>query len=166
MRMRTERSYEFPTNPDGFWSRIAVVDDYQRWWPWLRRFEGATLAVGETWQCSVQPPVPYSVDFAVHIDSITASSLVEVTITGDIVGRADLLILPSARGCRVALVSDLGPAKQTLRALSIAARPIVRFGHNWVLDMGAVQYRQQCFPAAERVNPVHTGRHRTRLVRR
>ena len=148
MRMRTQRSYEFPTDPEGFWSRIAVVDDYRRWWPWLRNFEGTTLAVGENWHCSVQPPVPYSVDFVVHIDSVTESSSVTVTISGDIIGTADLVIRPLAGGCSVSLVAELGPAKQSLRALSVAARPVVRFGHNWVLDMGADQFREQCFPPA------------------
>jgi hypothetical protein len=36
----------------------------------------------------------------------------------------------------------LGPDNQTLRTLSVAARPLVRFGHNWVLDTAAEQFRR------------------------
>src|SRR5690348_7899427 len=35
----SSRTWDFPVPADELWDRIAEVQDYRRWWPWLRRFE-------------------------------------------------------------------------------------------------------------------------------
>ena len=116
------------------------MSTYPTWWPWLREFDGARLAAGEVWNCSVQPPLPYRVRFAVHIDSVQEHESVTATVSGEIVGSASLTIAPADGGCTARLIADLGPDRHALRALSLALRPLVRFGHNWVLDTGAKQF--------------------------
>ena len=127
--------------PEQLWERILAVDEYSTWWPWLRRFEGQALAAGERWRCTVQPPLPYTVRFEVRIDEVEPAREVAATVSGDVVGSARLLLEAHRDGCAARLMADLGPDKHALRALSVAARPLVRFGHNWVLDTGARQFR-------------------------
>jgi uncharacterized protein YndB with AHSA1/START domain len=141
VNLLSDRRYEFALSPDGLWSQIVDVDAYRIWWPWLRRFDGTNLAEGEVWRCTVQPPLPYTVRFTVTIDVVEPSRRIAATVAGDVVGSAVLLIEPRHVGCEARLLADLGPDKHALRALSVAARPLVRFGHNWVLDSGARQFR-------------------------
>ena len=91
----------------------------------------------------MQPPLPYRVRFTVHLDDVVPVRSVTATVSGEIVGTAALTIAPSGRGSSARLVADLGPEKHALRALSVALRPLVRFGHNWVLDTGARQFEQR-----------------------
>lgn len=140
MRLRTDRGFLFPFGPDEMWDRISQVAEFPSWWPWLRTFAGNGLRPDDVWHCTVQPPLPYAVRFAITIDEVVAQQSVAATISGDIVGTAVLRIEPGAPGCRVRLTADLVPRKQSLQALSIVARPVVRFGHNWVLDTGARQF--------------------------
>jgi hypothetical protein len=51
-----------------------------------------------------------------------------------------MTIAPIGEGCTVHLVSELVPDNRLLRAAALVARPIVRFGHDWILDTGASQF--------------------------
>jgi hypothetical protein len=141
MRLTTDRTYRFPFDAEEFWTRISHVDDYGHWWPWLHHFDGRRLSVGDVWSCQVHPPVPYVVHFTVRLDEVCHGRSVHATISGDIDGTAVLDVQQDGPGCSVRLVSELSPAKQSLRVMSIAARPVVRFGHNWILDVGVRQFR-------------------------
>lgn len=150
MRLSTDRVYGFPIGPDELWARIGQVAEFERWWPWLRTFDGDRVSTGEVWRCTVRPPLPYAVRFTVTIDDVHAARSVSATISGDIGGIAVLHIEPDSSGCLVRLFADLAPVKQSLRALAIAARPIVRFGHDWVLDTGARQFLAHSVPSLGR----------------
>jgi hypothetical protein len=143
VRLRSDRHYSFDLAPHELWTRMSDVPTYPVWWPWLREFDGTRLAAGEVWNCSVQPPLPYRVRFAVHLDAVREHESVMATVSGEIVGSASLTIAPAAGGSTARLVADLGPDRHALRALSVALRPLVRFGHNWVLDTGAKQFNQR-----------------------
>jgi hypothetical protein len=122
------------------WKHIVAVDDYRRWWPWLRRFDAAGLVAGDTWSCVVQPPLPYAVRFTVTLDEVIDCERVTATIGGEIEGIASLDLTERGDGCEARLVSDLAPANSFLRGVARVARPLVRFGHDWVLDTGAGQF--------------------------
>jgi hypothetical protein len=143
VRVVSDRRYTFAVDPERFWTLIADVDSYRDWWPWLRSFDAGGLDPGERWQCTVQPPLPYRVRFTVTLDEIIASSSISTTIAGDIVGVARLDIAPREDGCEIRLRSALGPDSRVLRVVAATALPLVRFGHNWVLDTGAQQFAER-----------------------
>jgi hypothetical protein len=127
------------------------VDAYTTWWPWLREFDGRTLAAGEVWTCAVQPPLPYAVRFTVAFDEVIHGEQVVTTIGGDIGGAATLQLFAGEGGdgadealdrSRLRLTAELAPQKRSMLALSIVARPLVTFGHHWVLDTGARQFAE------------------------
>ncbi len=142
-RVVSDRRYTFAVGPEQFWALIADVDSYREWWPWLRSFDARGLDTGERWQCTVQPPLPYRVRFTVALDEIVVSSSISSTISGDIVGVARLDIAPRDDGCEIRLRSELGPDNRVLRLVAATARPLMSFGHNWVLDTGAQQFAER-----------------------
>lgn len=140
MRFETDRRYELPVSPTDLWAALGRVDRYRSWWPWLRDFDARDLAGDEVWDCLVQPPLPYRVRFSVHLDEVVAPSTVRASITGDVVGHARLEITEQPHGCDARLVSHLEPGNPLLRAVARVAAPVVRYGHDWVLDTGARQF--------------------------
>ena len=59
------------------WRALEGVEDYQRWWPWLRRFDAGPLVTGEHWTCAARPPVPYVVRFHLALDDVVAPDHVD-----------------------------------------------------------------------------------------
>jgi len=138
---RSDRSWSFPIGPDDLWERIVATDEYRTWWPWLRQFDGGGgLASGERWTCVVAPPLPYTVRFHIDFDAVEPTRLVESTVSGDIAGTARLTIEPETDGSLARLVSSLHPTNPLLRGVGVVARPLVEFGHNWILDEGRRQF--------------------------
>ena len=80
MEVRSERRFEFDAAPPALWAALGSVDDYPRWWPWLRRFEARALAPGEEWRCTVKPPLPYVVRFAIRFDEVEVERRIDATV--------------------------------------------------------------------------------------
>lgn len=137
----SDRAWTFVVPADELWSAIAAVDSYQRWWPWLRTFDaGAGLVAGETWRCVVQPPLPYHVRFSVVLHEIEPNRCADATVEGDVRGWARLTVDDDGAGCRARLESALEPANPFLRRFARVARPLVKWGHDWVLDTGQREF--------------------------
>ena len=145
VRIGSDRWYDFDVSPDAFWTAACQTQLYQGWWPWLQQFDAGLLAEGQVWSCSVRPPLPYVVSFSVEFHEVCHGTRVQATVSGDIEGSARLDIEPAQSGCRVRLRSHLAPSSRRLKAAAVVARPIVGFGHNWVLDTGARQFRTRAF---------------------
>ncbi len=146
MQICSDRRHTFPVSPEELWDTVARVHAYRHWWPWLRGFDAEALAVGERWSAVVQPPLPYRLRFEVHLDEIRAPHLASADVSGDIEGRARIEIAPVAGGSELHFVSELAPTNAILRAVSQMAAPMVRFGHEWVLDTGLRQFRDRALP--------------------
>jgi uncharacterized protein YndB with AHSA1/START domain len=136
----SDRRYPFPVPPVALWSAITATDDYRRWWPWLRAFEADGLVAGGRWRCTVRPPLPYTLRFTIHLDEVEPSRLVTSHITGDIRGTARIEVTQVPMGSEIHLVSTLSPSNRAFGFVAAIARPIVRRGHDWVLDTGAEQF--------------------------
>ena len=107
---------------------------------------------GRRWDCTVQPPLPYTLHFALEIDEVVPYELVTARVSGDL----DRLRPPRGagplgrRGHPVgdpADAPDLAPTNRVLRTFALMARPVVRFGHDWVLDTGVQQFRSRALSA-------------------
>lgn len=142
----SSRTWDFPVPADELWDRISAVQDYRRWWPWLRRFEpGRGLVRGARWTCEVVPPLPYVVRFTLRLDDVDPPWSAVATVSGDIRGAARLTMQDGPDGgTRASLVSRLAPAHPLLRGFGRVARPVVERGHDWVLDQGQRQFIERC----------------------
>jgi uncharacterized protein YndB with AHSA1/START domain len=140
MDFRSRRTYTFEIDPDALWATISAVENYPRWWPWLRRFDAVGLVPGDLWHCTVQAPLPLAMHFSVQLDEVVEPRLVRASIGGDVNGTATLEIDERAYGCEARLDSVLRPDRRSVRALLFLGRPMIGFGHDWVLDTGARQF--------------------------
>lgn len=125
------------------WEAFATTGRFRSWWPWLVEFEGAELDVGQRWSCAVSPPLPYVVRFTLDLVAVERHRMIRAVVRGDVVGDARLDLVDDDGGSRLHLVSDLAPGNAALHLVATAARPIVRRGHDWVLDTGARQFVEQ-----------------------
>jgi len=143
----SDRSWRFDVGRDRLWDRITTTDEYTQWWPWLQAFEpDGGVVPGQRWTCTVAPPLPYRVRFEVHFVDVVPGHHVESTVSGDIGGHARLTIDDDGDGTRARLVSDLHPTNRLLRGFGLVARPLVEYGHNWILDEGRRQFAERAFP--------------------
>ncbi len=143
MEVRSDRSYRFVTPPEVVWDALCRVDDYRRWWPWLRRLDAQGMVEGDRWRCLILPPVPYILRLTVHLLSVEEHQRVEAQVSGDITGDATLTLDPTDEGCVVRLTSVLRPHRGPLRTVTRVAPWIAHRGHDWVLDTGLRQFRHR-----------------------
>jgi uncharacterized protein YndB with AHSA1/START domain len=143
MLVHSDRRHHFGVPRSELWSMITQVDRYPTWWPWLRSFNATELKAGAEWQCRVQPPLPYSLRLVITIEDVVAEESVAATVSGDVEGTAELRLLDIPDGSEAHLTSALAPSSRPLKLIARAALPVVRFGHDWVLDTGAKQFSER-----------------------
>ena len=147
--LESDRTFPIEADPGAVWSSLCRPERYQVVWPWLKAFDGEALAEGERWTCAVQPPLPYVVRFGLSLHTVVEGERVEADVDGDIRGWARLTVAPAPHGTDLRLASALEPATLLLRGVLRAAPPVARFGHDWVLDTGADQFRSRACPGPE-----------------
>jgi uncharacterized protein YndB with AHSA1/START domain len=140
VELASDRRYRFDATVEEVWTALAETAGYRRWWPWLTAFDGGRLAVGEAWRCAVRPPLGYTVTFTIHLDDVVRATSVDARLTGEIRGDARIELEPSGDGSALRLTSTLAPGNRAFALLAAIARPVVRRGHDWVLDTGARQF--------------------------
>ena len=154
MEVRSDRRWRFDADPPTLWAVVSDVDSYRSWWPWLVHFDAADgFGAGEHWSCTVRPPLPYVLRFTLDLVDVDPPRCAVVTVGGDITGSARLTVTGSDAGSEVRLESALAPSNRFLKGVARVAAPIVRFGHDWVLDTGASQFRRKGFPDGQDGQP-------------
>lgn len=148
--VRSDRRHRFPVEPTALWDAFAATGEYRTWWPWLRSLDaGDGFVEGARWRCVVQPPLPYVLRFDLVLEEVEAPRFVTATVEGDIEGHAAIdLTAVDGTGSELRLVAVLSPSAPALRAVARVAGPLVRFGHDWVLDTGLRQFRRRALPGS------------------
>jgi uncharacterized protein YndB with AHSA1/START domain len=143
VRVESDRWFDFDVGRATLWAAIAAVDDYPRWWPWVRQLDAQGLIAGDVWRCTIQPPLPYRLVFEVRITDVDPERTVVAHLTGDLVGTARLDVEGDRTTSRARLASDLMPANGIVRGVAAVAPPLARYGHDWVLRTGARQFARR-----------------------
>lgn len=142
-RLRTDRSYPLAEAPQQAWIDLADVGAYQRWWPWLRRFEARRLAPGERWEARIRVPMPWSLRISLDLHVVEAPVRVDATVVGDIVGTATITLEPVGDGAEIRLRSDLAPRHRLLRAVNRMVPSVSRRLHDRVVDQAFRQFAER-----------------------
>lgn len=146
--VRSDRRITFDSPPPVVWEAMTRTGSYTDWWPWLRRLDAVGLVEGDVWGCHVQPPLPYSLRFSITLEAVVEGRAVVAAVAGDIAGAARVDLAATGDGSTVVhVVSDLEPAAGVLRAFAVVARPLVVWGHDWVIDQGVRQFRDRALRA-------------------
>ena len=140
-----EGSFDLPASPPAIWAAINEVDAFESWWSWLRelRVDRTPLQSGSVLSGLVVPPIPYRMRLQVALVRCAPPRRIDAEVTGDLVGRAHVELAPDGEGTR----AEVGWAVEMMpRAMRLAARlgsPLLRFGHDRVVDMTVTRFRRQ-----------------------
>ena len=131
--------------PSTLWGALSRTDQFPQWWTWLREFDGGPLVEGAAARCVVRAPMPYSLRFTVHVDHVEPERLVDTRVSGDLAGAARLEIEPVGGGLEseARLVWSVEVRDPILRSASLVARPLMEWGHDWVVSAGVMQFRRR-----------------------
>ena len=129
--------------PAALWGALSRTDDFPRWWSWLRVFESTGLEAGTVSRCVVRAPLPYSLRFTVDVQEVDEHRLVDAVVDGDIAGPARLEVAAAGSGSEARLVWTLELRDPLLRSAALVARPLMEWGHEWVVSAGVAQFRRR-----------------------
>ncbi len=138
--LRTDRHYPLEDPPDAVWAALETVQDYPRWWPWLRRFDARALSAGERWRARIRVPMPWSLRFELQLLEVQAPTTVRAAVSGDIEGTATVSVAPAGTGSTIRLVSALAPRHRLLTAVNRVVPSVSRRLHDHVVDTAFAQF--------------------------
>lgn len=141
-----DRSWLFPFAAEDLWARLEQVEEYRTWWPWLKRFDARPPALrpGAHARCVAKPPVmPVAMRFTIDIVDVVPARLLAITVDGDLVGSASLVLTPldgTATYGRVRWDVDL--LHRALGPLSRFTRALAPRGQEWVVSTSLEHFRR------------------------
>jgi len=150
-----DRTFMFAVAPDDLWAVILRTDDFPRWWPWLRALSGDGLVPGGRSACVVRAPVPYTLRFTVAVQDLVPGRLVDAVVDGDLAGPARLEVGADGAGSVARLAWEMELCRPMLRAAARFGRPMMEWGHDWVVANGVEQFLRR----ALRVHVRHDHHH-------
>jgi hypothetical protein len=141
-------TYWFPVRPPELWGVLESFDRYELWWGWLRRLqvERDGLVDGNVLRATVAPPLPFRMSVTVRLDRCERPSLVDASVDGDLRGRAVLWLEPAGTGTQARIEWSLGMVRGPVRSAARVAYPVVRWGHDRVVEMAVEAFRRQALP--------------------
>jgi hypothetical protein len=90
----------------------------------------------------VRAPLAYSLRFQVAVVDVVPGRLVDARVSGDLEGPARLHVDFHADGSEAHLSWELALRAPVLHAASRVARPLMEWGHDWVVHTGVRQFRR------------------------
>jgi hypothetical protein len=137
--------FPFPVPPSEMWTVLERLDQFERWWGWLRDLEvdGPGLEAGTVLRGTVSPPVPYRMHVDVEVCECVPARMIDATITGDLVGDAHLRMHPNAEGTVTEVAWSLEMRQLPMRVAARVAYPLLRWGHDQVVEATVSGFRAQ-----------------------
>jgi uncharacterized protein YndB with AHSA1/START domain len=138
------RSYRFPVAPATVWSSLEDVERFPTWWGWLGHFRvvGEGLQQGTVLEGTVTPPLPYRMRVRVTLDRCRAPERIDATVGGDLTGPALLTLAPAGTGSEVDVAWTIEMRQRAMRAVARVAHPLLRWGHDRVVEATVAGFRQ------------------------
>jgi uncharacterized protein YndB with AHSA1/START domain len=140
---RYDRTFDFDVGRDVLWDALTDTSHYSSWWPWLRKFDASSLAPGTVAHCAVRAPLPYTLEFSVHVQSVDPGRAVVTEVRGDLSGPARLEVDGDGDGRSSArLAWEVELRVPFLSAASLVARPVLVWAHDQVVASGVQGFRR------------------------
>ncbi|GGX91517.1 SRPBCC family protein [Streptomyces minutiscleroticus] len=113
---------------------LADVEAYPRWWPQVRE---VTRLDDRSGRLRVRSLLPYDLEFTAREERRDpAAGVLQITMDGDLDGRARWTVVPAARGTLVRYDQEVDVAKPLLRRLAVPGRPLFRANHALMMRAG------------------------------
>jgi hypothetical protein len=136
-------AYLFHADPDQVWFAMNRVEEFPRWWRWLRDFrvEGRGLETGGSLTGLVVPPIPYRFRVTIHLDDVRPAEGIQARLSGDLLGPAALELREHEVGCELAIRWDVEMRKPSMRSAAHVAKPLLVWGHDQVIEVTVRRFR-------------------------
>lgn len=140
----------FPVPASELWDAIERFDQFERWWGWLGdlKIEGDGLQAGSRLVGTVAPPLPYRMQVIVQFDRCEHEHSVEASVSGDLAGPAHLRLHPTASGTDAEVDWSLEMRQLPMRIAARVAYPLLRWGHDQVVESTVNGFRRQLVRAS------------------
>jgi len=137
------------------WEALSEPRLFESWWGWLGelRVEGEGLVDGAVLSGTVSPPVPYRMRVVVRLEHCLPHRHIDATVHGDLRGEARLALTPDGSGTRAEVAWRIEMMQRSMRVAARVAAPLLRFGHDRVVDMTVLGFRRQLERARRREAP-------------
>ena len=139
---RYDQIFDFDVTRDVLWDALSDTDRFPYWWPWLRAFDAAGVVPGTVAKCAVRGPLPYTLEFDVHVEQVDAGRSIETRVSGDLLGPARLEVSGSGEASTARLSWTVELQLPVLSAASVVARPLLVWAHDRVVATGVEQFRE------------------------
>jgi hypothetical protein len=136
-------AFGFRATPDEVWSAMERFELFELWWVWLREFrvEGPGLETGSVLHGVVVPPLPYRLGVQIVLLECVRPRRIEAAIHGDLEGAARLILTPKREGTRAEVSSTIEVMQRPLRIAARVGPPLVRWGHDRVVEATVASFR-------------------------
>jgi hypothetical protein len=144
-RVEYHGEFWFPVMPDRLWTTIDRFEEFESWWGWLRDFQAdvAGLVAGNALHGTVVPPVPHRLHLDIWLHHCDRPRSVQAAVDGDVSGHAALRLEDADGGTQVAVTWSLEMRSGPLRVAARFAYPMLRWGHDQVVDMAIAGFRRR-----------------------
>jgi hypothetical protein len=141
MRVRLDRRYDFALSPEQLWGQLTQIDEYPRWWPWLRRIEGDGFVDDGVTRVAVAAPVPWVLRLVLAVTYFDPGKALEADVSGDLSGTASIEVTDGPRGSTARIQWSVAPSSPGLRLAARLTYPLLIWGQDWVVAAGLRQFR-------------------------
>lgn len=141
-----------PARPAEVWRTIERFDRFETWWSWVDSFraERDGLIEGNVLHGVVSPPLPFTFEVRVRLAECDRPHLVEADVDGDVRGRAVLRLEEDGAGTSAEVRWSLTMVRGPVRTAAQFAYPVVRWGHDRVVELTVSSFRRRALREPER----------------
>ena len=152
-------SFIFAVRPEVIWNRLAHPEQFGMWFRWLSEtyLEGPGLVPGAVLRGVVAPPLPYRLRLSVWMRHVEPPTLLEADVEGDLRGPASFVFDPLDVGSRVSVDWRLEMRQPALRLAARLSPPILRWGHDRVVDWTVSSFRHHLLVPGDGHHPELAG---------
>jgi hypothetical protein len=145
-------TFTFSVPLSQLWATMVQVDRFPSWWSWLHEFsvEGTGLERGTVLHGIVAPPLPYRMRLDVVLDECVPERRITAHVHGDLEGAAKLLFDGDDAHARVQATWTIEMMQRPMRMAARIAPPLLRWGHDRVVDATVDGFRRQLVDDAPR----------------
>lgn len=144
-RVDYSAAFWFLVTPDRLWAIVERFEEFESWWGWLRDFRADedALVDGNVLHGTVVPPVPCRLHLNVRLRRCRRPRIIDAAVNGDLSGQAALRLEDAGDGTRVVVAWSLEMNSAPLRIAARVAYPLMRWGHDQVVEMAVSGFRRR-----------------------
>jgi hypothetical protein len=141
------KSFSFALPPSEIWEELERPDQLTSRWRWIEVLHvDPQLKRGAELSCVIKPPLPYRMSLDVMVAEVSNCKQIVVEINGDLQGRAELTLEPTLDGSMVGVSWRLEMMQRQMRAVARYAYPLLRWGHDRVVEAAVRNFRRDIEP--------------------